>query len=208
MTGKQYIKTSGCRGVIILIVLHKIPDGPVFLGNVECCNAVLAAPHPRQVLSSTCGRTSRRNVASPCPSHARRACRSGTSARLSPSVIASPSSARDLETSSCGALPRWPRSPPPSCASCEANQHPPTCWRRFQCRNPSLHGHCPLPATTDPSDSCRCFRVGRSPKFPCRTVGTRHVPMPRPAGRVAKRLRHVRVGFHYHDPLGHGRPFD
>ena len=31
--------------------------------------------------------------------------------------------------------------------------------------------------------------------------------MPRPVGRVAKRLRRVRVGFRYHDPLGHGRPF-
>ena len=35
---------------------------------------------------------------------------------------------------------------------------------------------------------------------------TRHVPMPRPVGRVAKRLRRVRVGFRYHDTLGHGRP--
>ena len=31
--------------------------------------------------------------------------------------------------------------------------------------------------------------------------------MPRPVGRVAKRLRRVRVGFRYHDTLGHGRPF-
>ena len=58
-----------------------------------------------------------------------------------------------------------------------------------------------------PSDSCCRFRVGRSPKFPCRTFGTRHVPMPRPAGRGAKRIRRVRVGFGYHDPLDHGRPF-
>ncbi len=64
-----------------------------------------------------------------------------------------------------------------------------------------------FPATTAPSDSCRRFRIGRSPKFPCRTFGTRHVPMPRPVGRVAKRLRRVRVGFRYHDTLGHGRPF-
>ena len=64
-----------------------------------------------------------------------------------------------------------------------------------------------LHATTVPSDFCPRFRGGRPPKFPCRTFGTRHVPMPRPAGRVAKRLRRVRVGFVYHDPLDHGRPF-
>ena len=62
-------------------------------------------------------------------------------------------------------------------------------------------------ATTIPSDSCRRFRVGSPPKFPYRTFGTRHVPMPRPVGRAAKRLRRVRVGFRYHDTLGHGRPF-
>ena len=65
-----------------------------------------------------------------------------------------------------------------------------------------------FPATTAPSDSCPpCLRRDRSPKFPCRTFGTRHVPMPRPAGRGAKRIRRARVGFGYHDPLDHGRPF-
>ena len=64
-----------------------------------------------------------------------------------------------------------------------------------------------LHATTIPSDFCPRFRGGSPPKFPCRTVGTRHVPMPRPVGRAAKRLRRVRAGFRYHDPLGHGRPF-
>ena len=80
--------------------------------------------------------------------------------------------------------------------------------KRHASRNPSLHGHYPLRRYYG---SIRllppCLRRDRSPKFPCRTFGTRHVPMPRPAGRVAKRLRRVRVGFGYHDPLDHGRPF-
>ena len=80
--------------------------------------------------------------------------------------------------------------------------------KRHASRNPSLHGHYPLHRYYG---SIRllppCLRRDRSPKFPCRTFGTRHVPMPRPVGRVAKRLRRVRVGFRYHDTLGHGRPF-
>ena len=82
------------------------------------------------------------------------------------------------------------------------------CLKRHASRNPSLHGHYPLHRYYG---SIRllppCLRRDRSPKFPCRTFGTRHVPIPRPVGRVAKRLRRVRVGFRYYDPLGHGRPF-
>ena len=80
--------------------------------------------------------------------------------------------------------------------------------KRHASRNPSLHGHYPLHRYYG---SIRllppCLRRDRSPKFPCRTFGTRHVPMPRPVGRGAKRFRRVRVGFGYHDPLDHGRPF-
>ena len=80
--------------------------------------------------------------------------------------------------------------------------------KRHASRSSSLRGHYPLHRYYG---SIRllppCLRRDRSPKFPCRTFGTRHVPMPRPVGRVAKRLRRVRVGFRYHDTLGHGRPF-
>ena len=80
--------------------------------------------------------------------------------------------------------------------------------KRHASRNPSLRGRYPLRRYYG---SIRllppCVRRDRSPKFPCRTFGTRHVPMPRPVGHAAKRLRRVRVGFGYHDPLDHGRPF-
>ncbi len=80
--------------------------------------------------------------------------------------------------------------------------------KRHASRSPSLCGRYPLHryyGSIRPLPPC--LRRDRSPKFPCRTFGTRHVPMPRPAGRTAKRIRRVRVGFRYHDPLGHGRPF-
>ncbi len=88
----------------------------------------------------------------------------------------------------------------------EANRHPPTCSRRLDAGTFGFRGRCPPPRYYGSIRLRSRFRGGRPPKFPCRTLGTRHVPMPRSAGRVAKRLRRVRVGFGYHDPLDHGRP--